>query len=72
MVEAGTEEGEREVTVKVTDVDELGTLAGDGTHDNAEGTDAVGTYMVTATMASRSPGTWEAMTPTSSCSKARA
>ena len=47
MVEAGTEEGEREVTVKVNDVIELGTLAGDGTHDYAEnGTDAVGTYMV--------------------------
>ena len=47
MVEAGTEEGEREVTVKVNDVVELGTLAGDGTHDYAEnGTDAVGTYMV--------------------------
>ena len=47
MVEAGTEEGEREVTVKVNDAVELGTLAGDGTHDYAEnGTDAVGTYMV--------------------------
>ena len=47
MVEAGTEEGEREVTVKVNDVVELGTLAGDGTHDYAEnGTDALGTYTV--------------------------
>ena len=52
MVEAGSEEKEREVTVKVNDVIELGTLAGAETYDYDEnGTDALGTYTLTGTAA---------------------
>ena len=37
---------DQEVTVTVSNVDELGTLSGPGSANNPEGTDAVGTYMV--------------------------
>ena len=67
MVEAGSEEKEREVTVKVNDVIELGTLAGAETYDYDEnGTDALGTYTLTAPLPTRPIGAWEAMTPISS------
>ena len=43
---AGGEMEMVEVTIMVTDVDELGPLSGPGSASNPEGTDAVGTYMV--------------------------
>ena len=52
MASAGGEMEMVEVTVEVTNVDELGTLAGDASLTYAEGdTDAKGTYTLTGTAA---------------------
>ena len=48
---AGGEMAMQEVTVMVTNVDELDTLSGPGSASTMEGMDAVGTYMADGTMA---------------------
>ena len=56
----GTNDASTDVTVTVTNVDELGTLTGDASVSYMEnGMDAVGTY--SATM--RLPGRWRETTP---------